>query len=211
MSDEKTERRNRLTPWVVGGSVALAVAIAAAAFARSWPTQAVANALQLLGIALTALGVAVVRSWLQLAADRATDAKHGLERWAALRGDELRRRWARLRKRRPVVSTVSLNLEATQTTDAALELTVDRPGVDRDTVSERDWLVFLDNRVNSLFELMDQAAHNRAADRDDVNRRLAAQRNELRAVIQRETRQGWQLIVAGLAWSAVGTAVGIFG
>lgn len=211
MSETSEEGRDPLTTWLVGWSVALAVALAVLAVVLSWPMQAVGNGLQLLGIALTALGVAIVRSWLQIAADRATDAKHGLERWAALRGDELRRRWARLRKRRPVVSTVSLNLEATQTTDAALELTIDRPGVDRDTVSERDWLAFLDNRVNSLFELMDQAEHSRAADRDDVSRRLAAQRNELRAEIQRETRQGWQLIVAGLAWSAVGTAIGIGG
>lgn len=148
MSSENEEGRDRPTTWVVGGSVALGVALVAIAVVLSWPTRALANALQLLGIGLTALGVAVVRSWLQLAADKAVDAQHGLQRWSALRRDQLRRHWSRLRRRKAVVSVHSINLEAAQTTDAALELTVDRPGVDRDTVSERDWLAFLDNRVN---------------------------------------------------------------
>ncbi len=191
--------------------MALGVALVAIAAVLSWPTRALANALQLLGIGLTALGVAVVRSWLQLAADKAVDAQHGLQRRSALRRDQLRRHWSRLRRRKAVVSVHSINLEAAQTTDAALELTVDRPGVDRDTVSEREWLAFLDNRVNSLFKLMDQAEQNRSAEHEDLNRRLSAQRDELRAEIQRETRQGWQLIVTGLAWSAVGTAIGIGG
>lgn len=211
MSSDATETGDRLTTWLVGGSLAPAVTLAAVAVALSWPTQAVANALQLLGITLTALGVAVVRSWLELVTDKATDAKHGIERWCALRRERLQRLWVRLHKRPIVVSVHSLNLEATATVDAALELTVDRRRVDRDTVSEREWLAFLDDRVESIFELMDHAEQNRSAERENLNRRLSAQRNELRAEIHRETRQGWQLIVAGLAWSAVGTAIGIGG
>lgn len=211
MSSENEERRDRLTTWVVGGSVALGVALVALAVVLSWPTRALANALQLLGIGLTALGVAVVRSWLQLAADKAVDAQHGLQRWSALHREQLRRRWARLLRRRVVVSAQTLNLEATQSVDASLELKVDRRRVDRDTVPEREWLAFLDDRVHSIFELMDQAEQNRSAEREDLNCRLRTQRDELRTEIQRETRQGWQLIVTGLAWSAIGTAIGIAG
>jgi len=39
---------------------------------------------------------------------------------------------------------------------------------------------------------------------------IVGMRTELRDEIQRETRQGWQLILAGLAWSAAGTIVGIW-
>jgi len=78
-------------------------------------------------------------------------------------------------------------------------------------VSDRDWLTFLDDRVELIFELIDQAERNRGAQREDINERLAAQRHDLRGEIQRATREGWQLIVAGLAWSLAGTVIGIFG
>lgn len=102
-------------------------------------------------------------------------------------------------------------LDAAASSEAAAVLTVHRRRVDRDTISDRQWLAFLDDRVEAIFELMDQAERNRGHERDDINRRIASQREELRAEIQRETRQGWELIVAGLLWSALGTAIGIFG
>lgn len=209
MSSENKAQRDRLTRWLVGGSLALAAALAVVAVVWSWPAQVVANALQLLGIALTALGVAVVRSWLELARDKAIDAKHGLDRWSAIRREQLRRLWARLRKRPVLVHLHGLSVA--QSSDAAVELTVQRRRVDRDTISDREWLAFLDNRGESILKLMDQAERNRSAERENLNRRLHAQRDQLRAEIRRETRQGWELIVAGLVWSAIGTAVGIFG
>lgn len=187
----------------------LAVALGTATVVWSWPAQVVASGLQLLGIALTVLGVAVVRSWLQLAADKAIEAKHGLERWSSLRREQLRRLWARLRKRPVVVHLRSVDLATT--TEIAGTLTVQRSRVNRDTISDREWIALLDDRLESLYDRMDQAEQARGQDRDDNRHRIDAQRNELRAEIQHETRQGWELIVAGLGWSAIGTAIGIFG
>jgi len=191
----------------LGGAAATTLLFIVLAFIYSWPPQAVGGTLQLVGIILTLLGVEVVRSSLKLAQDKANEAKQGLDSlWASGR-EHVRTWWAR-RRQRPIA--VELELHATATSDASLELTVQRRRVDRKTISDRDWLAFLDDRLESVFELMDQAEQNRGDERDDITRRLATQGRQLRGEIQRQTRQGWQLIVAGLVWSAVGTVFGIF-
>lgn len=210
MNDEISERRDRLTTGLVGGSLAIALAFVVTAYAWSWPLKVVANALQLLGIALTAAGVVVVRSWLQRAADTATAAKHGLKRWSAIRRAELRRWWDG-RRGRPHQTIEGSGIPSAEAWGASTVTVAQRPRVDRDTISERAWLAHLDDRVESIFQFMDQAEQDRRAERGAVQQLLGAQRNELRVEIQRETRQGWELIVAGLAWSAIGTAVGILG
>jgi hypothetical protein len=154
------------------------------------------------------LGVAVVRSWLKVAADTTVEAKHGLDRWWAIGRERLRLWWLR---RRGQTRPAYMSGTARGTSSVSATLTVHRRRVDRDTISDREWLTFLDDRLESVFELMDLAEQNRDHERDDFNRRLAAQQRKLRAEIQRETRQGWQLIVAGLIWSGAGTVVGIFG
>jgi hypothetical protein len=175
----------------------------------SWPPKAVGGALQLLGILLTLLGVAVVRSSLELAVNKAIEAKQGLDRWWALSQEGLGNWWAHRRGRPAAMRRFAA--DALQTTDAAVATAVRRARVDRETVSDREWLIHLDDRLYNLHELVDRAERSRSAERDELDRRFIAQRDELRAEIQRETRQGWQLIVAGLAWSAAGTIVGIFG
>jgi hypothetical protein len=204
MSSENEQKGDRLATWLVSGSLALALALAVAAVVWSWPPRALANGLQLVGIALTALGVAVVRSWLQLAADRAVDAKHGVARWAAQCREQLRRRG------RPVTiagsGTATLaSLSATGTGEVA------SGRVDRDAIFDRAWLAHLDDQVAGLWAHTRRAEENRAADRKELEECLAADHERLRGEIVRATHQGWELIVAGLAWSAVGTAVGIFG
>ncbi|MGH2839724.1 MAG: hypothetical protein ACRDKY_02730 [Solirubrobacteraceae bacterium] len=191
---------------IVAASIAAALALVAApAIVWSWPPQIVGGALQILGIVLALLGVASVQSWL---AKTAIEARHGLDLlWARCRRS-LVDRWARLRGR-PVVHLRGASLAATS--DIAATLTVERPRVDRAAVSDGEWLALLDDRVESLFGRIDQADRARGQDREDAGRRLEDQRNELRAEIRRETRQGWQLIVAGLAWSLIGTFVGMVG
>ena len=191
----------------VSGGSSVAVLLITLALALSWPAEVLGNALQLLGTFMALLGVDIVWSGAQVASDKAIEAKQGLSRWYALRRGQLLQRWARLRKR-PVTFHRGA-FDAVAVSDAVAEVTVRRRRVNRETVSDREWLAFLDERVESIFELMDQAEKNRSAEREDVNRRLAIQRDELRAEIRRETRQGWQLIVTGLVWSVIGIAIAI--
>jgi hypothetical protein len=194
-----------------GGGVIFGAVVAAVALAASGDVSAkiAGGGVQLLGTALALLGVAVVRASFELAADKAVEAKLGLDRWWGLRRERLRNWWAHRRGRPAVTHRVAF--DAATVSEATLVTTVQRYRVDRQTVSDRDWLVHLDDRLYSLHDVVDRAEESRIADRDEVLGRLGAQREELRAEIQRETRQGWQLIVAGLACSAVGTAVGMAG
>jgi len=171
----------------------------------SWRLQIVAGGLQLLGILLTALGVAVVWSWLERAADKAIETKDALDRRWALRRERLRNWWAHRRGRPAVMHRAAF--DSFQVSDAATTSMVGRARVNRETVSDRQWLVHLDDRLYALHDLVDQAERRRSA---ELDLRLTAQQDELRAEIRRETRQGWELIVVGLFWSATGTGLGIF-
>jgi hypothetical protein len=75
-------------------------------------------------------------------------------------------------------------------------------------VSDRDWLAHLDDRVESLRVLVDQGAAARSADRATFDKQLDSHRQELREEILRSTRDGWQLIAAGLVLSALGIIIG---
>jgi hypothetical protein len=149
-----------------------------------------------------------VRTSLQRAADKATTAKQGIARWSAIRREQLHHWWLRLRGH-----PVTIHRAGTSSASASGSTSTRgvRGRVDRDTLSDREWLAHLDSQISDLWAHMTRAEEQRATDRVELEQRLHAQRNELRAEIKRETRQGWQLILAGLAWSAAGTVVGIFG
>jgi hypothetical protein len=147
----------------------------------------------------------VVRSWLARAPDKASDAKQGLTRWWALSREQLRNSWAHQRGR-PATMQRSAS-DAFSMSDSASVSKQFYPPVGPKAGSDREWLLHLDQRLHSLYDLVDQADQNRTI---ELSRQLAAQRDKLRAEIQRETRQGWQLIVTGLLWSGVGTGLGIF-
>ena len=149
MTSDSANGGYRLTAWVVGGSALVAVALVAAAIVWSWHLKIVASGLQLLGIGLTLLGVAVVRSWLERAADMTAEAKRGLDRLWAQSRERLRVWWSR-RRGRPVVVHVTASDSVTVTDSATA--TVTRYRVDRQTVADRDWLVHLDDRVYGLVE-----------------------------------------------------------
>jgi hypothetical protein len=195
-----------MTTAVLGGFVALGLAIVLAAGVRSWPLQTVAGVLQVLGIALAAFGLDVVRTSLQRAADTAIAAKHGVARWAAQRREQLRRWWLR-RRGRPV--TIAGSGTPTFARVSASGTGV-RGRVDRDAISDRAWLAHLDDQVAGLWAQTTRAEENRAADRKELAQCLAADHERLRGEIVRATRQGWKLVVAGLIYSAIGTLVGIW-
>jgi hypothetical protein len=160
---------------------------------------------QLGGIALLLLGVDVVRSWFQRAADAPVEAKRGLSRWWAVRSEQLRRWYAHRRGRPFGVSRYTH--DHVGISDAATA-TVTRHRVDRATISEREWLAYLDDQVESLMVVRDRAERARADDRQDWESRLETQRDELRAELLRATRRGWQFILAGFLLSAVGIILG---
>jgi hypothetical protein len=163
--------------------------------------------LQLLGLSLTLLGVAVVRSWLKQAAGLANDVKQDLpRRWAQRRG-QLRHWWARRRGHGVVLAATATS---TATSSVIVSVTVTRTWPDRTTITERDWLAVLDDRVQALYEHLDQANERHAADSKEWDRRLQAQRDTLRAELVAATQDGWELIVLGVALSAVGTVLGIW-
>jgi hypothetical protein len=57
---------------------------------------------------------------------------------------------------------------------------------------------------------MDTAEKRRYEEREEFGRRLGVQRDELRAEIRRETRNGWQLVAWGLGYTFVGVVIGAF-
>jgi len=193
-----------------GVGVVVAVVIAAVALVAIGLVSAkiAAGVVQLLGIALTLLGVAVVRASLERAADKTVEAKHGLDRWWGLRREQLRRWWLH-RRGRPV--TIALSGTATLASfSASGTVEVVRRRVDRDAISDRAWLAHLDDQVAGLWAQTTRAEENRAADRKELAQCLAADHERLRGEIVRATRQGWKLVVAGLIYSAIGTLVGIW-
>jgi hypothetical protein len=197
-----------MTTAVLGGFVALGLAIVLAASVRSWPLQTVAGVLQVLGIALAAFGLDVVRTSLQRAADTAIAAKHGVARWAAQRREQLRRWWLRRRGRPVTIAGSGTPTFARVSASGTVEVV--RGRVDRDAISDRAWLAHLDDQVAGLWAQTTRAEENRAADRKELAQCLAADHERLRGEIVRATRQGWKLVVAGLIYSAIGTLVGIW-
>lgn len=164
--------------------------------------------LQLLGIGFTLAGVTVVRAWLERAVDATIEAKRGIARSWALRREALKRRWARLRGR-PAAFSVTAH-DSAMAHDSA-SATVTRTPVDRATISLRDWLAVLDDRVESLLQRADLNESAHLEDRAEWSRLLGAQRDEMRDEMLAATRQGWELIVTGLVFTAVGTFLQLWG
>jgi hypothetical protein len=118
--------------------------------------------------------------------------------------------WARLthRPRPAIIRAASAQARAGASASLTAEVTHHR--VDRNTISDRDWLVYLDDRLESAFDLLDNAEQRRYKERQGLDRRLGIQRDELRAEIVRETRNGWQLVAWGLGYTFIGVVLGGF-
>ena len=193
---------------------AVAVAVLSVAAGLRWSVQVVSAIFQAIGVLLTLFGLAAIGDRLRQVAESAAAAIGQTRRrsgeWLHRRREQLAHWWARIRRRpRPVIIRAG-TATATASAGGDLSVSTTRNRVDRSTVSDRDWLAYLDDRLESVFELLDQAEQRRSAEREDFNRRLGVQRRELRAEIVRETRQGWQLVFWGLMSTLVGVVLGAF-
>jgi hypothetical protein len=172
-----------------------------------WSTKVISAGYQVIGSLLALLGVAVIADLLERSAARVAlawaVARPKLAIWWRDQREQLARLWARLRGRpRPA----NLRGTATGTPGAGGDLTVTRTPnrVDRDTISERDWLIHLDDKVEAIIELINQAEQRRGEELADIDRRLGLQKSALRAEITEARRAGWQLVSFGLLCSLVG-------
>jgi hypothetical protein len=174
--------------------------------------HAVAAIYQGLGVGFTLLGLAAIGDRVRrlIETNRVAFAKTrwGASVWLARRREQLTIAWARARHkpRRAIIHAASAS--ARSSASATLTTGIHRNRVDRDTISDRDWLAHLDDRLASVFELLDAAEKGRHEERQEIYRRIGVQRDELRAEIRRETRNGWQLVAWGLGYSLIGVALG---
>lgn len=106
--------------------------------------DALAAALTLVGILLTLLGIVVIRSWLKSLVEAVAEKRQGLARWLADQRLRLRRWWKRKRGG-SVAHHVQVDDLATVTDSATVS--VGRGRVNRDEVTDRDWLEHLDDRL----------------------------------------------------------------
>jgi hypothetical protein len=173
--------------------------------------HAVAAIYQAIGVGFTFLGLAVigerVRHAKEVAMLRFAKARSRLKAWSARRREQLAMAWARLIRKRPaIIRPATATARASASGDVSVKVT--RQRVDRDVISDRDWLAYLDDRLESVFDLSDGAEKRRYEERQEIYRRIGVQRDELRAEIRRETRRGWQFVAWGLGYSFVGIVLG---
>ena len=172
-----------------------------------WSTKAISVGYQVIGSLLALLGVAVIADLLQAAADRlATTTKRiraVVALWWGQRRERIQRWWARVRGRpRPIVVQIGVAEELDIADSVSVTLT--RHRVDRDTISDRDWLIHLDDRVETIMVLLEQGEQRRATGLADIDQRLGLQHAALTAEIVEARRAGWQLVAGGLLCSLVG-------
>lgn len=172
--------------------------------------QTVAAIYQGVGVALTALGLAAIGDRVQHArkatAAAVAKAQSRVVAWSAERFAAV---WSRLTGK-PRTLKVQASSQVRAIGSLGISAEVHHGQVDRDTISDRDWLIFLDNRLTSVLERLDATEKRRNEDREAFARRLGIQRDELRAEIVRETRNGWQLVAWGLGYTFIGVALGAF-
>jgi hypothetical protein len=169
--------------------------------------KALSLVLQLLGTCFAIAGIGVVRHQLATAAETAAERTRAAARSIADRRTRFSRWWAH-RRGRPIHVTVTAHAVSGAT--AVATATVIRPRVDRVTITDPEWLGYLDDRVAALQDQLDKAAQAGAAADRKWAKHLTEQRTALLDEISSVTRQGWGLLLVGLALSLVGTALGFW-
>jgi hypothetical protein len=163
--------------------------------------------LQLVGIVLLLLGIAVVRSWLDRTADAAAGASHALRsslrRRLALRVENAlhwyaTRRGEPFHMARTAGDTISISDSAT--------VSVSRGPATPEGLSDQERLSRVETRVLGVQLQVDRLEQARVDDQG----KLDQQQDQLRAEIREATREGWQFITAGLALTFVGIVLGLF-
>lgn len=206
MSEAVQRQDNRLARWLAGLIAFATVALVVLALVFAWPWPKVGIALQCLGIMLAALGVPIIDPALRVIEARARRFGRTLRTWATTARERLRVRWARLRGR-PV--SYSKSGSSAVSVSASADLTVTYARVDRATVSDRDWLVHLDDRVYAQMDAMKGMEERLQQEVARLHRQLAEQRDDLQQQTIAITREGWEFILGGVILSFVGTALGL--
>lgn len=201
MSSETKDRSDRLTTWLVGGSLVVALAFVLVAYAYSWPLKVAGGGLQVLGIMLAGLGVNVVRSWLKVLAEK-TKA-------LAEKAKDLAETTRRVLTQ--VVESLRLAGITRPHGDAHGVIDASQLGEDDEHTPEGAMLRDLNEAVDCLRRDLQTVISQLKAERIEWEERLVEQREQLGAGMETALRQGWPLILAGLAYSAIGTVVGMFG
>jgi hypothetical protein len=94
-----------------------------------------------------------------------------------------------LRRPQPIVVELQPAIEVSSAMPMSWSIEP-RERVDRETITDREWLIYLDDHLTALWDGVGTGAKR---SRDE----LAAQEAELRAEIRTATRGGWQRVVAG--------------
>jgi hypothetical protein len=191
--------------WLVialaGMFIAIGLLLLAALVVLDWPCDQVGNALQLVGLAIAALGVPVVPPWLAGVERRLAAAARKLSRWIEATAEQVRRRWDRLRGNTRVPT---LGGTATARGRASGTVTIKRGTVDRNTIETREWLGVMHDQVDALWATLDHLQESTGAERRKLDERLLQQRRELQAHTLAVTRGGWHYIVGGAGCTAIG-------
>lgn len=201
-TEAKTESRwlLRLLDWLFAAGL---LAVAAVALVDDWPIGRLGNAYQLFGLLFAALAIPVLSPGLAWMEARISDGKAALKRWIRKRKEQIKRLWARIVRNE---RTAALSGTASARVSMSGTLSIKSPSVDRETISERDWLAFLNDQLDAIREQVRELQSGRLDDRNEVNQKLEALRVELQEHTLAVTQDGWAYVATG-AWL---TGLGIF-
>lgn len=160
-----------------------------------------AAALTLIGILFTLLGIVVIRSWLKSLVEAVAEKRQGFARWLA--DQRLWLRHWRTRKRGGSVEH-HVHVGDVVTVTDSVTVTVGRGRVNRDEVTDREWLEHLDDRLYWLIEQFDQGRSGMVEQEEKLRAELTQQGDELRAEMRNVVSDGWWLVAAGLSLQALG-------
>jgi hypothetical protein len=154
----ESEPAERVLQSVLAAAAGAATTFVVFALVWTWPLQTVATGLQVLGVGLTLLGVGVVRGWIART-HRATinalaAAKGRMRRSWARRREQLRRWWAR--KRGKTIPSIVKAGSSSMSGGGNGTLTVEHARINRDVVTDREWLAWLDDRVDLILRRLDE-------------------------------------------------------
>jgi hypothetical protein len=196
-----------LLRWLHRLLYAALLVLAGVAVIEKWPTEKVGNAYQLLGLGFAALALPVLSPWLAIVEREAVEAKDATNRWLAMRRHGLRVWWARVRHK--AVPAIIKFGGASSMTGGGGAVTVGHRGVDRQTVSERDWLGFLNDELDNLRAQIRALQVGRSEDRTHLEDQLDSLRHELQRHMLAVTREGWRYVATGAGVTAFGIGLAL--
>ena len=209
MTNADTESRWLLRA-IGDGLYAVCVGVAVLALVLGWPASTMGNVFQLIGLMIAGLGVPILSPALGRVELHAGTAKVAVARWMVTTRATLKRRLARLFRRRKDanISAPAVVGTTSGTGGGALALTVrDNPA----KVPERELLVRHDREIVELRGQVDALERTQAKDRAATGHAIDALRTELQEHVLSITREGWHYIVGGASVTAVGIVVALFG